>query len=43
MNCDPNSDGMHHNGKPTVGTIYECLDDPQTTNRAQTIDNVLGG
>ena len=42
INCNPSSDGMHHNGKPTVGKIVKFPDYYPTTNCAQTIDEVFG-
>ena len=42
INCDPNSDGMHHNGKLSIGKISKCQDDYPTTNCVQTMDEVFG-
>ena len=40
---DPNSDGMQHNIKATVGKINECPEYYPITYCAQSMDGVLGG
>ena len=43
INCDPNYYAIHHNDKPTVGTIDECPYDYPIKDCSQTTDGILGG